>query len=220
MIIRAVLFDLDGTLVNSVEDLTDAVNHIRDAFSHPRLTVDVVRLKIGKGSRHLVQQVLPDLTDIDIDRALGMFLDFNRQHIADKSILYPGIREILHELASRDIRMAVMTNKNEALCNVLLHALGIHDLFECICGGDTYPERKPSPLPLLKVMETLGVAPNESVMAGDSINDILAAKRANIASIACTWGYGSLEELTGADALAHTPHKLLAAITGGLGTRQ
>lgn len=219
MIIRAVLFDLDGTLVDSLEDLTDAVNHARDAFSHPPLTADAVRLKIGKGSRHLLQQILPDASDTDIDRALGIFLDFNRQHIADKSILYPGILEILHVLAARDIKMAVMTNKNEDLCKILLQTLGIQDLFETVCGGDTYPERKPSPLPLLKVMEILGIAPNESVMVGDSINDILAAQRANIASIACTWGYGGQEELAGADVLACTPHQLLAAITAGIGTR-
>ncbi len=220
MIIRAVLFDLDGTLVDSLADLTDAVNHIRDAFSRPTLTVDAVRLKIGKGSLHLVRQVLPDVSGTDIERALDMFLAFNRQHIADKSILYPGIRDILHELAARNIKMAVMTNKNEDLCRILLQTLGIQDLFQSVCGGDTYPERKPSPLPLLKIMETLGTAPRESVMVGDSINDILAAKRANIASIACTWGYGGPEELAGADVLTDTPHELLAAITARLATHR
>ena len=85
MIIRAVLFDLDGTLVDSLEDLTDAVNHVRCAHSLPPLTIDDVRLKVGKGARHLVQQILPDLSATDIDLALELFLDFNRQHIADKS---------------------------------------------------------------------------------------------------------------------------------------
>lgn len=219
MIFRAVLFDLDGTLVDSLEDLADAVNHVREAFSHPPLSADAVRKKIGKGSRHLVQQVLPDVRNSDIDRALCMFLDFNRQHIADKSILYPGIREILSELASRDFKMAVLTNKNEDLCKILLQSLEIQDLFENVCGGDTYPERKPSPLPLLKAMETLGTAPHESVMAGDSINDILASKRAGIASIACSWGYGDRKELDEADVLVHTPHELLSVITEGLVTR-
>jgi phosphoglycolate phosphatase len=174
---------------------------------------------IGKGSRHLVQQVLPDVRNADIDRALSMFLDFNRQHIADKSILYPGIREILHELASQDFKMAVLTNKNEDLCKILLQSLGIQDLFKNVCGGDTYPERKPSPLPLLKAMEALGIAPHESIMVGDSINDILAAQRADIASIACSWGYGDRKELAGADVLVHTPHELLSVITEGLVTR-
>lgn len=219
MIIRAVLFDLDGTLVDSLDDLTDAVNHIREAFFHPPLTADAVRMKIGKGARNLVQQALPDVAESGIDRALDMFLQFNRLHIADKSRLYPGILETLHELAARDIKMAVISNKNEDLSALILQALGIHDLFESICGGDTYPESKPSPLPLLKVMEKLGIAPHECVMVGDSINDIEAGHRAGVASMACSWGYGSEEELTGADIFAHTPQELLTVITAGFGTR-
>ncbi|MGB9082516.1 MAG: HAD-IA family hydrolase [Desulfuromonadaceae bacterium] len=216
MIIRAALFDLDGTLVDSLEDLTDAVNHIRNAFSHPPLTAAAVRRKVGKGARHLVQQVLPDASEADVDRALELFLEFNRQHIADKSRLFPGIREILHELAARDIRMAVISNKNEALSALLLENLGIRDLFASVTGGDTYRERKPSPLPLLNVADRLGVSLNECVMVGDSINDILAGQQADIASIGCTWGYGNREELDGADALAHTPQELLAVIAAGI----
>ena len=216
MTIRAVLFDLDGTLVDSLEDLTDAVNHIRKAFSHPLLTADEVRQKVGKGARHLIRQALPDSSDTLIDQALDMFLEFNRQHIADKSRLYPGIAEILDEIAAREIRMAVVSNKNEALSSLILQSLGIHDRFECVCGGDTYPERKPSPLPLLKVAEILELAPNECIMAGDSINDVQAGRQAGIGSIACTWGYGSSDELAGADAFAHTPRELLAVIDARL----
>jgi phosphoglycolate phosphatase len=219
MIIRAVLLDLDGTLVDSLEDLTDAVNHIRSFFSFQPLTEGDVRLKIGKGARYLVQQVLSDLTENDTDRALKLFLDFNRQHIADKSRLYPEIPEALHELEAQGIRLAVISNKNEDLCTLILQALGIYDHFEVICGGDTYPERKPSPLPLLYVADKMGIAPYECVMAGDSINDILAGQQANIASIACSWGYGSAEELAGADILANSPLELVALIAAGFGTR-
>ncbi len=219
MIIRAALFDLDGTLVDSLKDLTDAVNHIRNAFSLPPLTEDAVRLKVGKGARNLIEQVLPDVTGSDIERALGLFLKFNKQHIADKSRLYPGTVEMLHELAARGIKMAVVSNKHEELSRLILQALGIHDLFESICGGNTYPEGKPSPIPLLKVAEKLAVAPHECVMVGDSINDIQAGQRANIATIACTWGYGRTEELTGADVFAQTPHELPALVAAGFGAR-
>jgi len=215
MTVRAVLFDLDGTLVDSLEDLTDAVNHIRDAFSHPPVAADAVRLKVGKGARHLVQQVLPDASDSDIERAIDLFLEFNRRHIADKSRLYPGILEALHGLAARNVRMAVISNKNEALSALLLQTLGIRDLFENITGGDTYRERKPSPLPLLNVADRLGIAPNECIMVGDSVNDMQAGQQANIAFIGCTWGYGSREELSGADACADSPYELLALITEG-----
>lgn len=217
MIIRAALFDLDGTLVDSLEDLTDAVNHIRDAFARQPLTADAVRLKVGKGARNLIEQVLPDVTGNDIDHALDLFLEFNKQHIADKSRLYPGIQEALQGLAARDIKLAVISNKHEDLSTLMLQTLGIHDLFECVCGGNTFPEWKPSPLPLLKVSERLAVAPHECVMVGDSVNDIQAGQRANIASIACTWGYGSREELDGADAFAGSPQELLAVITSGFG---
>jgi len=213
MIIRAAFFDLDGTLVDSLEDLTDAVNYIRGAFSLPSLPGDSVRLKVGKGARNLIEQVLPGYSAPDITRALDLFLEFNSLHIADKSRLYPGIRETLEELAVRDIRMVVISNKHEELSRLILRELGIHDRFENICGGNTYPESKPSPLPLLKEAEKLGCAPSECVMIGDSINDIEAGRRAHITSIACTWGYGNRDELAGADCFVHTPLELQTAIT-------
>ena len=218
MTIRAVLFDLDGTLVDSLEDLTAAVNHIRGVFGHLPLSSDVVRRKVGKGARNLVQQVLPDATDANIERALDLFLDFNRLHIADKSRLYPGIAEVLRTLAERDITMAVISNKNEELSRMILEVLGIGGLFASVSGGDTYPERKPSPLPVLAEIEKLGFALYECVIAGDSINDIEAGRLAGIATIACTWGYGGADELTGADAFARTPQEMLALIAPGSDT--
>ena len=217
MTIRAVLFDLDGTLVDSLVDLTDAVNHIRGIFAHPPLSPDDVRRKVGKGARNLVHQVLPAATDADIERALDLFLDYNRLHIADKSRLYPGIAEVLHTLAERDITMAVISNKNEELSRLILEVLEIGGLFASVSGGDTYPERKPSPLPVLAEIEKLGFAPCECVIAGDSINDIEAGRLAGIVTIACTWGYGGADELTGADAFARTPQEMLALIVPGSG---
>ncbi len=212
MTVRAVLFDLDGTLVDSLGDLTDAANHVRETFSLPLLSVADVRLKIGKGSRHLLQQILPGFSEAVITSALDTFLDFNRKHIAEKSHLYPGILDTLHNLAASDIRMAVITNKNEDLCLLLLQDLGINNLFECICGGDTYPERKPSPLPLLKTAENMGVPPQECIMVGDSINDVESGQHAAMMTIACTWGYGNMAELTGAARIVHTPKELGEAI--------
>jgi phosphoglycolate phosphatase len=212
MTVRALLFDLDGTLVDSLEDLTDAANHIRQFYTQPVLDLCDIRLMIGKGSRNLIQQALPGFPEIDIDRALAMFLDFNRQHIAEKSRLYPGMREELRKLADGGAKLAVITNKNEELCALLLHDLGIDGLFEFMCGGDTYPERKPSPLPLLNVAEKLNIAPGDCVMIGDSINDIEAGRRAGMTTIACSWGYGSSSELDEADQLVHTPREMSEAV--------
>lgn len=212
MNIRAVFFDLDGTLVDSLEDLTAAVNHVRGAFSCYPLTADEVRMKVGKGTRNLIEQTLSDAPNLDTERAIELFLAYNREHIADKSRLYPGIQETLQEFAAAKIKMAVISNKNADLSELILKTLGIYELFESVCGGDTYSERKPSPLPLIKVAAKLAVAVDECVMVGDSINDIQAGQLANIASIACTWGYGGIVELNNAAGLVHSPQELFGAI--------
>jgi len=199
MTVRAALFDLDGTLVDSLGDLSDAVNHMLAGFGRPSLTVAAVRRLVGKGAHNLVRRALDTESRDDIARGLELFVAYNRDHIADKSLLYPGVPEALHQLAECGIRMAVISNKNEALCRLVLEALGIAGRFESICGGDTFPEMKPSPLPLLRVVERLGIAAHEAAMAGDSINDVQAGQQAGITTIGCTWGYGEVEELTGAD---------------------
>lgn len=209
---RAVLFDLDGTLVDSLGDLTEAVNHVLEAFSLPLLCENDIRIRVGKGSRNLLQQVLPGFSDDDIDRVLAMFLAYSREHIADNSRMYPGILVTLRNLAASGTKTAVITNKNEDLCLLLLQDLGIDGLFECACGGDTYPERKPSPLPLLKTAEKLGVLPRDCIMIGDSINDVESGRGAAMMTIACTWGYGDMTELGSADTIVHTPAELCGAI--------
>ncbi|HIJ82246.1 MAG TPA: HAD-IA family hydrolase [Desulfuromonadales bacterium] len=196
MKVRAVLFDLDGTLVDSLDDLTAAVNHTRAAFGLPQLHSPTVCAMIGKGARHLIRQAVPDLDDAETDRALQLFLDFNQHHIADKSRLYPGIGKTLDVLQGKGIRLAVVSNKNQSLSGLILSALGVRDYFELIAGGDTFAESKPSPLPLLRVADQLGVLPTECVMVGDSINDIEAGNRAGIVTIGCNWGYGNREELS------------------------
>ncbi|KAB0663676.1 HAD-IIIA family hydrolase [Oryzomonas japonica] len=199
MTVRAALFDLDGTLVDSLGDITDAVNHMLASFGRPSLAAPSVRQLVGKGARDLVRRALGTGSQDDITRALDLFVAYNSNHIADKSALYPGAWEALHQLAESGIRMAVISNKNEALCRLVMEALGIVRQFEIICGGDTFSEMKPSPLPLLRVVERLGVAPHEAVMIGDSINDVQAGQRAGVTTIGCAWGYGGEKELTGAD---------------------
>ena len=106
-----------------------------------------------------------------------MFVEFNTAHIADKSRLYPGVKELLETLLADGLRMAVISNKQETLSRLILKSLGISSCFDVICGGDTFPEMKPSPMPLIKVMDGFGVTPAQAVMVGDSINDIQAGNR-------------------------------------------
>lgn len=204
MSIKAVLFDLDGTLVNSLEDLTDAINFMLADFGKKALsTAEIVRL-VGKGARNLVRRALESDAPADIERGLGLFVAFNTAHIADKSCLYPGVRELLETLAANGLRLAAISNKQESLSRLILESFGLASCFDVICGGDTFPEMKPSPMPLLKVVDGFGLAPAQAIMIGDSINDIQAGKRAGITTIGCTWGYGGLGELAEADHLANS----------------
>jgi phosphoglycolate phosphatase len=193
--ISAALFDLDGTLVDSLPDLTDAVNHMLAASKRPALDSVQVRQLVGKGARNLVQRALSTNSPEEIEKGLSAFTEFNTLHIADRSRLYPGVSELLQQLAGNGLRMAVISNKNEELSRLILKALEIDGYFEIIAGGDTFAEMKPSPLPLLRVIGNLGCSPDETVMVGDSINDIQAGNRAGITTIGCSWGYGNSDEL-------------------------
>ena len=212
MSINTVLFDLDGTLVDSLDDLTDAVNHIRSVFAHAPLAASDVRAMVGKGTRNLVRRALPACSPQELEHALQLFIDFNTRHIVDKSRFYPGVVEMLQHLHDSGIRLAVISNKHEALSRLILCALGTHDMFENISGGDTFSERKPSPLPLLGVIELLGSTPEECCMVGDSINDIQAGTHAGITTIGCGWGYGSHEELCSAAHHADSVPELLTIL--------
>jgi phosphoglycolate phosphatase len=213
MTIAAALFDLDGTLVDSLDDLTDAVNHMLRGFGRHRLAVAEVRELVGKGARNLVQRALATDSPEEIDRGLAAFTEFNALHIADKSRLYPGARELLQKLADDGIRMAVISNKQEALSRLILETLGIDGFFAIIAGGDTYPKMKPSPLPLMRVIDALGCSPASAVMVGDSINDIQAGNQAGVPTIGCRWGYGGSDELRGADFQATSPAEIAGIIS-------
>jgi phosphoglycolate phosphatase len=176
-------------------DLTDAVNHMLAAFRRPALDSVQVRQLVGKGARNLVQRALSTNSPEEIEKGLFAFTEFNTLHIADRSRLYPGVSELLQQLAGNGLRMAVISNKNEELSRLILKALEIDGYFEIIAGGDTFAEMKPSPLPLLRVIGNLGCSLDETVMVGDSINDIQAGNRAGITTIGCSWGYGNSDEL-------------------------
>ncbi len=215
MIPALVLFDLDGTLVDSLHDLTDAVNHMLTSFGRDELAPDQVRQLVGKGARNLVQRALATDSEADIRRGLALFTVFNTAHIADKSRLYPDVVPMLQQLREAGIRMALLTNKPEALSILIMKTLGVEHYFELIAGGDTYPEMKPSPLPLLSAVDRLGVSRSSAVMVGDSINDIQAGVDAGITTIGCSWGYGKPGELDRADRRVDSCASLTTVLLGG-----
>ena len=197
--IELVIFDLDGTLVDSIPDLTDAVNEFLRASGRPALAMEDVKRLVGKGARNLVERALGNGTEEEVEKALAIFLAYNDAHIADKTIMYPGVAETLHELRRQGIRMAVVTNKTEFLSRKLLSVIGIDRYFDSILGADSLPFRKPSPEPVLKALADLHIAPSGAIMVGDSINDIAAGRAAGVVTVGCTFGYGTDAELSQAE---------------------
>jgi phosphoglycolate phosphatase len=199
--IKLVIFDLDGTLINSLEDLTDATNHMLSEMGREKLSGNDVKKLVGQGARRLVERALPDVSSPDIERALNIFLVYNDSHIVDKTRLYQGVKETLALLRDKGYQLAVISNKNEALCQKVMQTLGIKCFFAAVIGADSMPFRKPSPEPVLMLLRDFGVTAAESVIIGDSINDVAAGKAAGVITVGCKYGYGELTELLDSDFL-------------------
>jgi len=196
---KLIIFDLDGTLVDSLDDLTASVNHMLRVFNRPAVSRDEVRGMVGEGARVLVERAMPGATEDELVRGLELFLSHNEKNLAVRSAPFPGVVSTLIELGKAGHVMVVVTNKNESLSRSLLELLGLSGYFRGIYGADTLPSRKPSPAPLLHVMNELGYSATTTLMIGDSINDIAAGIGAGVTTIGCSWGYGTADELIDAD---------------------
>jgi phosphoglycolate phosphatase len=197
--IKLLIFDLDGTLIDSLPDLVDATNHMRDSFGLPRFNPEEVRRLVGQGARSLVERALPGMPPEEVEKGLERFLAYNLAHIADKTRLYPGVVETLQALEEAGYALCVLSNKNVALCREVLSRFGIERYFPTVFGADSLPYRKPSPEPVLALLRQYGVAAGECVLIGDSINDVAAGQGAGVVTVGCRYGYGDLSELSGAD---------------------
>ncbi len=192
---KLIIFDLDGTLVDSLDDLTTSVNHMLAAFGRQHVCRDAVRGMVGQGARKLVERAMPGASESDLRRGLEIFLAHNESHLADRTVPFPGVVSTLSELQRSGHVMVVVTNKNESLSRKLLAVLDLTGYFHGVYGADTLPSRKPSPEPLRHVMAELGYSPGETLMVGDSINDISSGNGAGVTTVGCTWGYGDALEL-------------------------
>ena len=206
---KLIILDLDGTLIDSLDDLTDAANHMRRAFNLSLLSVPDVRNLVGEGARRLVERALPDLSPDEQDRGLQIFLRYNYEHIADKTFFYPGVRETLEVMSANGFILAVASNKSESHCREILRLLDAERYFAAILGADSVSERKPSPEPLFFLMQKFGCGVPETVMVGDSINDMKAGNAAGVFTIGCNYGYGAQEELELADCIVSSFPELL-----------
>jgi phosphoglycolate phosphatase len=187
---RTVVFDLDGTLVDTAPDLTAALNHALGALGRPPVSAESVRAMVGHGARALLQKGLDatgGATPALVEEGFPVFLAHYEAHIADGSRPYPGLELQLDRLAGTGVSLAICTNKLEGLARRLVSALGWEGRFAAIVGGDTLPERKPDPRPVWEAVARAGGGP--AAFVGDSITDTTAARNASLPCVAVTFGF-------------------------------
>jgi phosphoglycolate phosphatase len=191
---RLVMFDLDGTLIDSVPDLAAAIEQMLLARGLPVVGEAQVRNWVGNGARVLVRRALAGdlehsaVSDADSEQALALFMQFYAdQH--SLTVVYPGVRGTLKWLKQNGVEMALITNKPERFVAPLLDQLRIGRYFRWIIGGDTLPQQKPDPAALLHVLQLAEVAADEAIFVGDSRSDVQAAKAAGVLCVAMSYGY-------------------------------
>jgi len=200
---QVLLFDLDGTLVDSAPDLALAINDMLKQLDRATFSEQTIRGWVGNGAQVLVQRALAGSVDSDnavtseqLEAALALFLASYQANVCVTTVLYPEVLATLTTLKAQGYRLAIITNKPECFIAPILDGLGLNDYFELILGGDTLAKRKPDPLPLLHACQQLGVAVDQCVMIGDSKNDIVAAQAAKMHSVGLTYGYNYGEHIS------------------------
>jgi phosphoglycolate phosphatase len=199
--LKAIIFDLDGTLVDSARDLQDAVNALFEELGLRAVTLDEIKSMIGDGISKLVERALAatggDLAQLPalVDR----FLTIYEAHASCHTEAFPGVQDTLEGLRRLGLRLAVVTNKPHSATMNILITLGLDPFFDVVVGGDTLAERKPHPAPILLALRHLGVAPEAALMVGDNYHDVQAAQTAGVRAFAVTYGY------------SHKPHAELGA---------
>jgi len=203
---KVFLFDLDGTLVDSAQDIALSLRLTLDELGMPEKMPEEVKNLIGGGVRALLEKVLGD--DFE-ERHVEVF---RRNYMRNPVVYtkpYEGVPETLRELKRRGIRLGVVTNKMEELSVEILRRLNLLDLFEVVVGGDTFGEKKPSPVPVIKALELIGERPEDSLMVGDTEADIIAGREAGARTALAQWGYSKLSSVS-PDFVLKSPKDLLS----------
>ena len=189
-----VLIDVDGTLVDSVPDLAFSVDRMMEQLGLPGRGESRVRDWVGNGVERLVKRALTGTLEEEpepelFERAMPLFLAAYQENTTQRSQLYPGVRETLDLLRERGYKLGCVTNKPAQFTEPLLQKLGIAPYFALVVSGDTLPEQKPDPMPLLYVAQYFAVTPQASLMVGDSSVDVKAARAAGFAVVCVSYGY-------------------------------
>jgi len=191
---KAIVFDLDGTLIDSAPDLRVALNHLLAEYGRPALELAPVVKMIGDGVRKLVERGFaatgPAAPDAELDGLTERYLHFYEGHAADLSRPFPGAEAAVAHFHGRGLALGVCTNKPQAATMEILKTFGLDGYFQTVVGGDFLDGiRKPDPRHLLAVIERLGVTPHEAVMVGDNEHDMAVARAAGVPVVAVTFGY-------------------------------
>lgn len=209
--IKAILFDLDGTLLNTLEDLTDSVNHILNTHGMPERTIDEIRSFIGNGVPTLIARSVPYDTDPEMIKiCVDGMMEYYKDHADIKTRPYDGIPELLDNLKKKNIRIAVVTNKAEEAAKILCKAK-FGDVPDLVIGDNGKDKLKPAPDNVFRALNELNLKKEDVLYVGDSDVDMITAKNAGLRSVGVTWGFRDENVLrkNGADHIISTPLELL-----------
>ncbi len=211
--IKALIFDLDGTLVDSLPDITTAVNYTLETLGLPEVDTQTVRKMVVDGIRKLIERAISQHhvpSEAEVENAFQIYIQYYDAHCTDQSYVYPGVREVLEAL--RHQQLAVLSNKGERFTRKILALLGLAPYFQLILGGDSLSTKKPHPGGILQILRTFRVDPEQAMMVGDSTHDVEAGKAAGTITVAALYGYREAELLKAADIHIQHPLELLAYI--------
>jgi len=202
---KLIIFDLDGTVLNSITDLKVCANKIRENFKLPPISREKILNCIGDGVDVFVDKLFCDVTSTP-EQALNQFTMYYANHISDYTNFFDGMIETIEYLNNKNLITGILSNKDENLTKKVLSSLNGTNLFSFIYGGDSFPEKKPSKLPIEKILKQFSIPQKQAVIIGDSPNDINAGKSAGISTIAVLYGYTKPSEL-----LKHKPDKTITS---------
>jgi N-acetyl-D-muramate 6-phosphate phosphatase len=211
--LAAVLFDLDGTLLDTAPDLAYALNALRVECGLPELPFAPIRAQVSNGSAAVLRVGFPDADGQRFARLRERLLQIYRSNLTRETTLFPGFDGVLALLEKHSVPWGIVTNKPAAFTEPLLQQLGLYARASCVLSGDSLPVTKPDPLPLITACERIGVRPNRALYLGDALRDAQAARAAGMTALGARFGYIAADEDVSAwpvDAWIDSPHELLA----------
>ncbi len=214
-----IIFDLDGTLIDSAEDLAISMNATRQYFGMPALDPAVINSYVGNGAAVLVRRGLgTDASDALVAEGLEFFLKYYRRHALEHTQLYPGIRELVEELSAKGHELAVLTNKPVKISVDIVGGLGLGKHFPRVYGGDSFPRKKPDGIGIATLMSEADFSTDETLMVGDSGVDIQTARNAGVRSCGVAWGFQpEAFQIDVPDVVIREPRDLLSVVLGVAG---